>query len=147
MARAVEQMEGYDQTLGSSAGDERLPLVLTGEVPADGQLAGELRQMLQREVLPLAPPLDPPEGFPVAEYATTIGLALLDRGRPRRWRKGPADNLAALNLLSERHLPTPLPVRAIAVFALMAILAVAAVFLTPTVNARVRESNASSVVL
>lgn len=147
MARAVEQMEGYDQTLGASAGDERLPLVLTGEVTGDDQLADELRQMLQREVLPLAPPLDLPEGFPVAEYATTVGLGLLDRSRPRPWRKATSDNLAALNLLSERHLPTPLPVRAIAVFALMAIFAVAAVLLTPTVNARENERDVKSVVL
>ena len=143
MARAVEQMEGYDQTLGASAGDERLPLVLTGEVPGDGRLEEDLRQMLDREVLPLSPPLDWPEGFPVAEYATGVGLALLDRGRRRWWRRASDHSVPALSLLSERHLPAPLPVRAIAVFAALAAFALAAFILTPTVEAKRTDADAN----
>ena len=153
MARAVEQMEGYDQTLGASAGDERLPLVLTGEVPGDGRLEEDLRQMLDREVLPLSPPLDWPEGFPVAEYATSVGLALLDSGRRRWWRRAsvhsvPAasvHSVPALSLLSERHLPAPLPVRAIVLFAALAAFALAAFTLTPTVEAKRTDADADLV--
>ena len=141
LARAVEQMEGFNQTLATQDEGQGLPLVLTGRVVGDGQLVDELRQNLQREVLPLSPPVICPEGFPVGEYATNVGLALLGGRKGRGLRKAaPEDVPASPSLLSERHLPAPIPFVAIAVFLVLAILAAAAFNLTPRVNASVDEA-------
>jgi hypothetical protein len=145
MARGVEQMEGFDQTLGASARDERLPLVLTGEVPSDGVLEEELRQLLQRDVIRPSPPVDCPEGLPISEYASCVGLALLDRGRPSRWRMTHQRGMAFQNLLSERHVPTPIPLKSFAIYLALGLFAVGAFLLTPRVEAVQMEAGTETV--
>ena len=144
VALAVEQMEGFNQTLGLGEGAQRLPIVLTGYVPSDGILQGELREMLQREVLLPSPPVVYPEGFPVAEYATNIGLALLAQAKPRGRRKGAERIAVSPNLLSERHIPVPVPFTAIGVFTVLALFAVTAFNLTPRVSEAVSDAAASA---
>ena len=134
LGRAVEQMEGYDLTLETDAVSQRLPVVLTGEVPGDGTLERELELVLQRDVLPLSPPVERPEGFPSAEYATNIGLAVLGRAKPAIWRRGFNHQPATLNLLSERHLPAPIPFVPILTFLALGLLAVGAFYLTGQVS-------------
>ena len=134
LARAVERMEGYDATLRASEGGRRLPVVLTGQVPGDGQLEIELRNMTGREIVPASPPVTSPEDFPVVQYATNVGLALLDRGRRRAWRRAPRDGPVSPSLLSKRHVPAPVPIEAIAVFAVLGLFAVGALYITPRVN-------------
>ena len=134
LGRAVEQMEGYDLTLETDTVSQRLPVVLTGEVPGDGTLERELELVLQRDVLPLSPPVERPEGFPSAEYATNIGLALLGRAKPAIWRRGFNHRPAALNLLSERHLPAPIPFVPILTFLALGLLAVGAFYLTGQIS-------------
>ena len=135
MARAVEQMEGYDQTLASREGSEFLPVIFTGQLPGGGQLENEVRQILHKEVLPLSPNVKHPDEFPIAEFATNVGLALLARGRIRTWRGASGPEVVSLDLLSERHIPTPLPMAQVALFLILALFAVTAFNLTPRVTA------------
>ena len=146
IARSVEQVEGFDQTL--ALGDiPELPIVITGQVPRDGQLLGELRQQLQREVVPPSPTVEFPEGFPVTEYATNIGLALLDQGRPKPMRKATEDSPVAINLLSARHLPRPIPVVPIAVFLALGFFGLLAFNFGSTADAKIEDSESSSKVV
>jgi hypothetical protein len=43
----------------------------------------DLSQTLRRDVIPLSPQVTVPDGFPMAEYASTVGLAILDARRPK----------------------------------------------------------------
>ena len=147
LARAVEQMEGFNQTMATQDEGQSLPLVLTGPVPGNGQLEEELRQSLQREVLPLSPPVVYPEGFPLAEYATNVGLALLGGRGSKGRKKDSVDVAASASLLSARHLPAPIPFKAIAVFGALAFLALAAFNLTPRVNATVDKAERNTSLL
>ena len=147
LARAVEQMEGYDQTLTDGGDGGGLPLVVTGQVPADGSLERELRTLLQREVLAPAPEIDYPEDFPVAEFASNVGLGVYDRDRPKFWQLAARQAAASLNLLSERHIPTPVPFAAIATFLVLALFAVTAFNLTPRVSAVTEEADAAAATL
>ena len=140
LSRAIEQMDGYDQMLGAREEGQVLPVVLTGQVPSDGLLEQELQAMLQREVLPPSPPVVVPEDFPIAQNATNVGLALLDLSRPKGLRQAPA---ISPNLLSERHVPRPLPVVPTAVFLVLALFAVAVFNMTPRVDDRVAEADAA----
>ena len=141
LGRAVEQMEGFNQTLATPSEGQALPLVLTGQSMDDGQLEGELRQVLQREVLPLSPPVVCPEGFPIGEYATNIGLTLLGAQKARGLRKAETEGVAASpNLLSPRHLPRPIPYVAIAMFLGLALMGAGAFNLTPEVDAAVSDA-------
>ena len=144
LARAVEQMEGYDQSLGATEAAERLPVVLTGQVPDDGHLEEQITEISGRAVLPLSPSMVCPAGFPVAEYATNVGLALLDRGRPQGLKTTPEHGASSLSLLSQRHVPRPVPYVAIAIFLVLGLFAVAALNITPRVNAVVAEAAAKA---
>ena len=140
LARAVEQMDSYDQTLGAEGEVRQLPLVLTGE----GASGIDLRQTLHREVISLSPQVTVPDGFPVAEYASTVGLAILDAQRPKILRRSSDKGAASLNLLSDRHLPKPLPVVPIGVFLGLALFAGVLVFtLSPKVAAADQDAAAA----
>ena len=128
VARAVEQMEGYDLTIDGSQEGEPLPLVLTGEVPSDGVLAGELQQVLQRNVLPPSPPIVAPEGLPIEEFATNVGLAILAGAGAKSGRKEHELDATSPNLLSARHIPPPFPLVAASVFAGLALFALVSIF-------------------
>ena len=117
VARAVDEVAGYSQTIASSNGSQPLPVVLTGQFPPDSPLAQELRQALQREILPFAPPLTYSEHFSPTEYAANLGLVMADQVRTRSLDRSDSDALPSFNLLPERYLPRRLPLRPIAAFA------------------------------
>ena len=112
VALAVDRVAGFFQTVDPEEGDQTLPVVLTGQLATDSRLAEALPQVLPGPVLPFAPPLDCPEGFPSREYAANLGLFLGDKARGKAWR----DSGPVLNLLPERHRPRPFPVLAVVVF-------------------------------
>ena len=134
VARAVQQILGYDQS-AAEEGILSLPLVLTGLGAQHEQLARELQQLLGREVRFMSAPVVYPDGFPIAEYAANVGLALLHHAGVRSWLKRPAHSGAALNLLSERHMPRRVPIQAVGVFLVLALFAVTALNLAPRVEA------------
>ena len=144
IARAVEQMEGYDQTIADREEAESLPLMVTGEVSSDGQVIEELRELAQRDILSVSPPVVYPEDFPIAEFSTNVGLAVVDSERPKWWRQVSDQGTSTLNLLSERHVPTPTPFVQIATFLVMLLFAVNAFNITPRVNELVGEAAAKA---
>ncbi len=115
VARAVEEVAGFAQSLDHAGSDQPLPVVLTGQSSSEGPLSDQLRQTLQREVLPLEPPLQYPDHFAPNEYAVNLGLALTDGARRSGRGKSAAGVVPTVNLLPKRYLPRPLPVRPIAV--------------------------------
>ena len=115
VARAVEEVAGFAQSLDGAGSDQPLPVVLTGQSSNEGPLSAQLRQTLQREILPLEPPLQYPDHFAPNEYAVNLGLALTDGARRSGRGKSAALAVPTLNLLPKRYLPRPLPVRPIAV--------------------------------
>ena len=112
VALAVDRVAGYYQTVDPEADSQTLPVVLTGQLATDSRLAEVLPNVLPGPVLPLAPSLDCPEGFPSGEYAANLGLFLGDKARGKAW----LDSGPVLNLLPQRYLPRPFPVLAVAVF-------------------------------
>ena len=148
LARAIEQIEAYNQTLSALGLVESLPLVLTGQVPDDGSLAEELRQITQRDVVSASHPFELPEELSGEEYATNLGLALLARRRPLvSLRRDSEDELLSLSLLSERHLPAPLPVVPGAVYLGLAILALLAVNVTSVIGELSSQQETKNAVL
>ncbi|MCH7712109.1 MAG: hypothetical protein IIC99_00665 [Chloroflexi bacterium] len=139
LARGVEQVEAFSsgrpglEDPGDDETDYPLaPVVLTGDVFGAGVDPRELEKVLQRPVSTLRTsedrPLDHPPNFPVAQYASNIGLFLADRAGVGSWqsafRKQASRNKASrkgasgmvlrnappgLNVLPQRHLPPPLP--------------------------------------
>ncbi len=123
MSRAVESVAGFGHSVSPSLDLGSVPVVLVGQLPADGQLTEELRRTLRRPLSEFSPPISYPEHFSPAEYATNVGLAMADRvaGKPRE--KIAADATPAVNLLPARHLPKPLPVKPAAVLGGLLLLA------------------------
>ena len=124
IARSVEQIEGFDQAAAEGEEGLDLPLVLTGEIPGDGRLEELLREAMRREVLVAAPPLEYPDGFPIAEYATNAGLGLLYQARSGGAPTGDRPSGASISLLSERHVQAPFPFVPIAAFVVLVLFAV-----------------------
>ena len=52
------------------------PLLLTGESAAEAMANGLLQSQLKYQIEPLVPPVEFPKTLPLAEYTTSIGLAL-----------------------------------------------------------------------
>ena len=52
------------------------PLLLTGESAAEAMASGLLQSQIEYQIEPLVPPVESPKNLPLAEYATSIGLAL-----------------------------------------------------------------------
>ncbi len=142
LARAVEQVEGFGQTHEEAEDSARVPVVVSGRVPENGDLTSVLRAMLSREILTPSPPVEYPEGFPVSEYTDAIGLALLDQARPTGFKSAPAGDAVPLSLLSPQHLPAPLPIVPVSVFLALTLFAVAVFNLTPRVDDIKVESDA-----
>ncbi|MFQ5874792.1 MAG: PilN domain-containing protein, partial [Dehalococcoidia bacterium] len=144
LSRAVEEVAGYGQTIGSENGIQPLPVVLTGQVTEDNLLVQLLRQAIKREVLPLATPLVYPEHFSPNEYAVNLGLALADQAKSKTRLRDAKAGLATLNLLPARHLPRPLPIRPIAAFVGLALLGIVAFNLGDQVDATSAEADTLS---
>lgn len=124
IARAIDQVAGYDQNIDLGEQSDRLPVIFTGKnSAADSPVAQILRSTLSWEVHPFAPPLQYPEDFPLEEYATNMGLFLADRVEGRNKREDSAPSVPSLDLLPRRHRPKPLPVFQAAIFLTLALLA------------------------
>ncbi len=124
IARAVEQIMSYNQSINLVKDTGPLPMTVTGRPPEEGNLIPVLQAMLEREFTDLSPPVDYPEGFQVSDFASNIGLALLDLGRARGLRRGGQAHVVSLNLLSPRHVPAPLPVVPALAFLVLALLGI-----------------------
>ncbi len=111
IVRAVEEVASYAQGFDTTDSAHDLPVLLTGETPDDGPLAREIRQILRRETITMAPPLAYPEHFPPGEYATNVGLILAEEVWRRTRGKTTSYESPALNVLPARHLPRPLPAK------------------------------------
>lgn len=106
IAMGVGQVAGYHRSHRPDDDVADLPVVVTGEVRQAKDLMGRLATALDRTVLPFEPDLECPEGFDPAEYAANIGLFVASRS------KGSAQEVAAQNVLPERHAPRGVPVAA-----------------------------------
>lgn len=135
VAKAVEVVAEQYQILEPVSEGTALPVVLTGQLAAEAPLAEALGQILHREVLPFAPPLTHPEQFSPAEYAINLGLALSHRMGTRARRRAPATEVPPVNLLSERHLPRPVPTRLLATLIILLFLSVGAGLATDRLDA------------
>ncbi len=111
IAMGVEQVAGYHRSQRPEDDVSGVPVVVTGEVKEAQDLVGLLAATLDRPVQAFEPVLECPDGFDPAEYASNIGLFLASRS------KESANQIAAQNVLPERHRPRPLPVVPAAVFA------------------------------
>jgi Tfp pilus assembly protein PilN len=140
IARAVEQVASYYRTLDIKDDPSSLPVVLTGQLAADAPVAAELRKVVQRQIWPFQPPLVYPGHFPPAEFAANIGLMLADRARSKLGGNLADHKGLSVNLLSQRHLPRPLPIRQTAVFVGLLLFGVAASSVKPQVDAAMLEA-------
>ena len=117
IARAVDQVAGYHQSFDPRVQSAQLPVILTGENSVESNpVVQSLRQSLDWEVRAFTPPIECPEGFPIEQYATNIGLLLADRVQPREQGKDQNQKAPALDLLPKRHQPIPLPTFQAAIF-------------------------------
>ena len=147
LATAVERVVGYYQPIYPETDSTPLPVVLTGQAPADDSLAEILSQSLGRAVLPFAPALICPEDFPQSEYAANLGLFLADQSKGNSRSQSSARMAPALNLLPERHLPQGLPVQAFISFAIIVLLGAAIFPATSQIDSMAREADQLSIEL
>ena len=145
VARAVEQVAGYQQGINGIDEESALPVVLTGRLASQGPLLDELRGLLRREALPLVAPLRCPEHFPADEYAVNLGLALADRARDRSGGQVSRRQWRAINLLPERHIPVRIPMGRFACLVALMLLAIAGINATARVDEVVAKATALSV--
>ena len=124
IARAVDQVAGYHQSFDPRVRSAQLTVILTGEHSAESNpVVKNLRRSLTWEVRAFTPSIECPEGFPIEEYATNVGLLLADRLQPQQQNDDPKQKAPALDLLPKRHRPTPLPTLQAAVFVTLFLLA------------------------
>ena len=148
IARAVDQVAGYHQSFDPRVRATRLPVILTGDNAAESNpLVQSLRQNLDWEIRPFAPPIKCPEGFPIEQYATNIGLLLADRGQPQQPENEENQKAPTLDLLPKRHQPIPLPTFQTAVFVTLFLLALHPFDLTDWVRDQERQADAISLEL
>jgi Tfp pilus assembly protein PilN len=146
VAQAIDQVLGSYQRVEPKAAPSHpplargemegsaLPVLLTGQLAGEALMAEALRRALPYEVLPFAPPVTYPEHFVPQEYAVNIGLALSDWNKTRPRRKISRQRMPSVSLLSERHLPKPLPVWPAATFITLLMLGVMAINVSSQVN-------------
>ena len=145
IARAVDQVAGYNQSFDPRAQNVQLSMILTGENSAESNpVVQNLRQNLDWEVRAFTPPIKCPEGFPVEQYATNVGLLLADRVQPEEVDKDRDQQAPALDLLPKRHQPIPLPTFQTAVFVTLFLLALHPFNLTDFVQAQEIQTQAIS---
>ena len=137
IARAVDQVAGYHQSFDPRVRSAQLPVILTGENSAESNpVVQNLRKSLDWEVRAFTPPIDCPEGFPIEQYATNVGLLLADRVQPQELANDRNQKAPALDLLPKRHRPTPLPTFQTAVFVTLFLLALHPFDLTEWIQAQ-----------
>lgn len=140
IARGIEQVTSHYRNVDSSDDVSTFPIVLTGQMAAETILTESLQETTDQEILSFQPPVLYPDHFPPSEYAANIGLALADRARTKNGKKVSRNKGPAVNLLSERHLPTPLPMATIAAFVTLLLFGVAAIGTTGEVNTMALEA-------
>ena len=124
IARAVDQVAGYHQSFNPRVRSAQLPVILTGENSAESNpVVQNLRQSLDWEVRAFTPPIACPEGFPIEQYVSNVGLLLADRVQAQESDNDRHQRAPALNLLPKRHRPLPLPTSQAAVFLTLFLLA------------------------
>ena len=137
IARAVDQVAGYHQSFDPRVQSAQLPVILTGENSVESNpVVQSLRQSLDWKVRAFTPPIECPEGFPIEQYATNIGLLLADRVQPREQGKDQNQKAPALDLLPKRHQPIPLPTFQAAIFVTLFLLALHPFDLTDWIQAQ-----------
>lgn len=137
IARAVDQVAGYHQSFDPRVRSAQLPVILTGENSAESNpVVQNLRKSLDWEVRAFTPPIECPEGFPIEQYATNVGLLLADRVQPQERDDQRNQKAPALDLLPKRHRPTPLPTFQTAVFVTLFLLALHPFDLTDWIQAQ-----------
>ena len=168
LARGVEHVEGFiagmppasgsaSSDTGVELGGTAVPVLITGDNFGAGIDVGALADVLQRPVsllkeIPNAGArhlLDAPPDFPVAQYASNIGLLLADRAGTGPWkaaaRKPQARRQslpAGLDILPKRHRPAPLPVIPVLIFMALSMAAAGLVPITGLVNTVAGETRA-----
>jgi Tfp pilus assembly protein PilN len=142
LSEAVEQVSGFQATVDGDQNQESpLPVVLIGPLAVEDDLADEFRKVCKRDMLPFQPAVEHPEYFSPYEYASNIGLILADRMRTKSGGRIRGQNLPAVNLMAQRHLPKPLPFKPVAVFMSIAIFGAVAFNMTPKVDSTVLEAS------
>jgi Tfp pilus assembly protein PilN len=80
------------------------PLLLTGESAAEAMTSGLLQSQIEYQIEPLVPPVESPKNLPLAEYASSIGLAL-KKTTLKRSSNGGATHFhdININILAEKY--------------------------------------------
>ena len=145
IARAVDQVAGYNQSFDPRVRSAQLPVILTGENSSESNPVGQnLRQSLDWEVRAFTPPRECPEGFPIEQYATNVGLLLADRVEPLERDNDRNQKAPPLDLLPKRHRPIPLPTFQATVFVTLGLLALHPFDLTEFIQAQELQTQAVS---
>ena len=140
IAKAIEVVVGYAQSADSADSTDLLPVILAGQVPTEGPLVHELNEALQRDVLPLSPPIASPENFSPSEYAVNVGLILADEAARKSRKRASKDDLPSFNLLPERYLPKPMPLKQVSIIVGLLLLGALAVNIGAVVDSRSAEA-------
>jgi len=114
LARAVDQVTSYSQTIGFREDAGAWPLVLTGEVT--DALSAALPKLCQRPTVDFAPEINFPKNFQPALYSINLGLFLAYQSRQKDQEHAIHGRRVSLNLLAQRHMPLTVPVAPVAVF-------------------------------
>jgi hypothetical protein len=139
LARAIEQVAGYYQSVDPNERGQSLPVILTGQTVEASLVAQSLVKKLRRQVLPIKPLVSHPSDFPLPEYATNVGLFLADRAVNDRQAPESLTGARPLNLLPERHRPRPIPALQTGVFTLLLLLAIYPMNVIDLVDAKLAE--------
>ena len=126
ISQAVEQVATQSQNPEDSENSFR-PVLVTGNSGVKGITREEVERRLDSKVLALNPSLKLPGHFPVAAYATNLGLFFAYQARPRPLRRTSPGTMASVNVLPERYQARSLPVFPMGVFLSIALFAYAAV--------------------
>ncbi|MFQ6027558.1 MAG: hypothetical protein ACE5Q6_08705 [Dehalococcoidia bacterium] len=141
LALVIDQIAEYNEVLDLQNGNVLVPVVLTGDTSENNPIAELLPETLARDVLFVQPGLDCPDQLPMSEYATNLGLFLVDRASTARTSKNDdKSRMPYLNLLPERHLPRTVPVLQTAVFVTLLLLAIHPFNFPSRVDAKAQEA-------
>jgi hypothetical protein len=130
LTQAVDELAGYDHERVNDSSVGEVPwIVLTGSVPDAGPLHRALQTALGGRLRLPSPQVWYPDGFPAAEYASNLGLAVADwSAHPRRWLRDDEALAPSIDLLPERHRSRVFPKTAVR----MAIISAGAALLVST---------------
>ncbi|MFH1141465.1 MAG: hypothetical protein V1724_07390, partial [Chloroflexota bacterium] len=141
ISQAVEQVATQSQDPEDSENSSR-PVLVTGNSGAKGITREEVERRLDSKALALNPSLKLPGHFPVAAYATNLGLLFAYQARPRLFRRASRGTVSSVNILPERHRSLSLPVFPAGVFLSIALFAYAAVGYQDNLGAAIARRDA-----